>query len=227
MPRVTCPLCGSGHAAFAAFNRREGAQCPSCGALERHRQQWVWLERSGRLAALASQRVLDLAPHKAFGPALARAAASYDSADLLPGKANRVMDVCAIDDGDAAFDFIACSHVLEHVPDDALAMRELYRVLAPGGVALISVPLRGEVTDEDPTCDEAERLRRFGQADHIRRYGWDFFDRLRAAGFAAEAVDIRALTTEDERTRFGLSTALPWMDPDDPSLWVLPIARKQ
>jgi SAM-dependent methyltransferase len=226
MGKVSCPLCDAEHKAFTAFSGREHAQCVGCGSLERHRQQWVWLERTGTVARLAEMRVLDLAPHPAFGAALERHAAVYDSADLLPGKAKRVMDICAIQDADASFEFIACSHVLEHVPDDAQALRELFRILAPGGMALLSVPLRGETTIEDFECDVDERRRRFGQADHVRRYGWDFFDRLEAAGFRSEKVDVRTVTSEDERSRYGLTTALPWVDPEDPALWVLPLARK-
>ena len=221
---MNCPVCATDNRRFATFNGRVDAQCEVCGSLERHRQVWVWLDRSGVLTTLATKRVLDLAPHRALGPKLARAAGFYESGDLLPGKAQRVVDVCAMDYADAAFDLIVCSHVLEHVPDDASAMRELCRVLAPGGIALLSVPLRGEVTEEDFACDEGERLRRFGQTDHVRRYGWDFFDRLRAAGFTADPVDIRDLTTEAERATYGLTTHLPWMDENARELWTLPVA---
>jgi SAM-dependent methyltransferase len=206
-----------------SYNGRANAQCPACGAFERHRQLWVWLDRSG----VATGRVLDLAPQRGLGPALARRSETYVSADLQEGRAMRVSDICALEDDDASFDFISCSHVLEHVPDDAAAMRELWRVLAPGGVAVLPVPLRDDVTDEDLSCtDPDERLRRFGQADHVRRYGWDFFDRLSAAGFDADPVDLRTITTPQERERFGLQTRLPWIDPEARELWVLPVARK-
>jgi SAM-dependent methyltransferase len=221
---VHCPVCETEQPRFEAYNQRDDARCTACGAFERHRQLWVWLERSG----VTVGRVLDLAPHRGLGPALERRAASYVSADVAPGRAMRVADICALGDADASYDFICCSHVLEHVADDAAAMRELHRVLAPGGVAVLPVPLRDAPTDEDPACaDAAERLRRFGQADHVRRYGWDFFDRLAAAGFAVDPVDIRAITTPDERVRYGLATNVGWIDPDARELWVLPVARRR
>lgn len=218
-----CPVCKASHPEFESYNGRPLAQCPSCGALERHRQMWVWLEKSG----VATTRVLDLAPHRGLGPALERRAPSYVSADVQPGRAMRTADVCALDDDDASFDFICCSHVLEHVVDDGAAMRELFRVLMPGGVAVVPVPLRDGPTDEEaPGDDPADRANRFGQSDHVRRYGLDFFDRLTAAGFVTEAVDIRDMTTPEERDQFGLLTRIPWIDAEARELWILPVARK-
>ncbi len=220
---MVCPVCNTSPGDFKSYNGRPHAQCPSCGAFERHRQMWVWLERSG----VATRRVLDLAPHRGLGPALERRASSYVSADVQPGRAMRTADVCALDDEDASFDFICCSHVLEHVADDGAAMRELFRVLVPGGVAVVPVPLRDGVTDEEaPGDDTADRANRFGQPDHLRRYGFDFFDRLTAAGFVTEAVDLRDLTTPAEREQFGLLTRIPWIDPEARELWVLPVAKK-
>jgi SAM-dependent methyltransferase len=220
---VLCPVCGTEQDRFEAYNGRQDAQCASCGAFERHRQLWVWLERSG----VTLGRVLDLAPHRGLGPALARRAETYLSADVQAGRAMRVADICALDDADDSFDFICCSHVLEHVPDDTRAMRELHRVLAPGGVAVLPVPLRDAATDEDPSCtDPAERVRRFGQADHVRRYGWDFFDRLATVGFDVDPVDIRTITTAEDREQFGLRTHVPWIASESRELWVLPVARK-
>lgn len=84
-----------------------------------------------------------------------------------------------------SFDAILCLHVLEHVPDDRQAMQELYRVLKVGGWAILQVPIHRQTTFEDPYVQSpAERLRLFGQADHVRVYGMDYYERLEQAGFA-------------------------------------------
>ena len=88
-----------------------------------------------------------------------------------------------------SFDVIVCNHVLEHIPDDIAALREIRRMLAPGGWALLMSPILVEKTIEDLTLtDPQERLRRFGQEDHVRRYGWDYVDRIREAGLSVEVV---------------------------------------
>jgi SAM-dependent methyltransferase len=150
----------------------------------------------------------------------------YRSADLEPGRADEQVDVTNIPWPDECVDFIVCSHVLEHVPDDRAAMRELRRILTPDGLAVIEVPVLAEVTVEDPSVvDPHERLRRFGQVDHVRVYGPDVYDRLTEAGFAVSHHDVRDLTTTSERSRFGLVHHLPWADPDSPYLWDVALCR--
>jgi hypothetical protein len=96
------------------------------------------------------------------------------------------------------------------VADDRQALRELHRVLAPGGWALLLVPITAEQTVEDASVtDPAERERRFGQHDHVRRYGIDFADRLRAAGFNAHIFQAGDVATEQEVTRMGLARDEP------------------
>ena len=98
---------------------------------------------------------------------------------------------------DRSVDVLVCYHVLEHVPDDAAALREVARVLAPGGVGLVQVPIKfGFATDEDPGAPVEERVRRFGQADHVRYYGDDFEDRLVDAGLVFTRVSPRSLLGE-------------------------------
>jgi SAM-dependent methyltransferase len=135
-------------------------------------------------------------------------AANYTSADIEPGHAMVEADLTALPFPDESFDLVVCSHVLEHVPDDRTAMRELFRVLRPGAVALIQTPVNYDQAEtyEDPAAtDAAERLRRFSQADHVRVYGPDLFDRLVAARFEVN-VEVADDLGAGAVTRHRLST---------------------
>jgi SAM-dependent methyltransferase len=115
--------------------------------------------------------------------------ASYLTADLDAPEVDIHFDLTDVPLADDAFDVVVCNHVMEHIPDDRAALREIRRILAPGGWGLLMTPIVVESTVEDPSeTDPAERLRRFGQADHVRRYGWDYVDRLREAGFEVEVL---------------------------------------
>lgn len=117
-------------------------------------------------------------------PALKSIAEEYVSTDLEE-QADVQADITDLPFPDDRWDVIVCSHVLEHVNDDSSALKELRRVLAPGGRVVFIVPRRlGAATDEDPSVtDPKERTRRFGQADHVRIYGDDLEQRISAAGF--------------------------------------------
>ena len=118
------------------------------------------------------------------------------------------LDLTRIPFPDASFDVVLCSHVLEHVPADRQAMRELRRVLAPDGWALLLVPMGKGPTREDPSIVEpAARERAFGQWDHVRMYGPDFADRLREVGFAVTVVGRDDVATAEEQARMALTPA--------------------
>jgi SAM-dependent methyltransferase len=152
------------------------------------------------------QRVLHFAPERGLERRLARQPhLDYLSGDLEPGAAMATLDITRLDLPDESFDCVLCYHVLEHVSDDLAAMRELHRVMRPGGWGVVQVPTYGETTVEDPTVtDPAERRERFGQEDHVRLYGRDFLDRLRSAGFEVTVEVFRDSLTPAERARFGL-----------------------
>jgi SAM-dependent methyltransferase len=165
---------------------------------------WVFLTRQTPISS-APLRVLHVAPEPGIARRL-RALPNLDylTADLDPGRADVQMDIAAIDFPDGQFDVVLCSNVLEHVPDDARAMRELRRVLVPSGFALIDVPIRADLEDtyEDWTItDPRGRAAAFGQHNHLRWYGRSFPDHLRAAGFDV-AVD-PAPVSPAEAARFG------------------------
>ncbi len=203
-----CPVCRSSVAVFLPFGvrARTDAMCPLCLALERHRLDWVFFERHTNLFDATPKRMLHVAPEAAFREPLQRLPAlDYFTADLAGREAMARIDVTNIPCADETFDVIYCSHVLEHVPDDARAMRELRRVLKRTGWALLQVPVVQGRTDEDPTVrDPAERLRRFGQADHVRRYGTDYPDRLEAAGFRVRVFDAGEIVTPEEAVRMAV-----------------------
>jgi SAM-dependent methyltransferase len=163
--------------------------CPRCGALGRHRVDWLFIrDHVGLPRNETTIRLLHVAPEYALQRRLAEHPnVSYVSADLDSAMAMERMDVTDIRYDDNSFDAIVCNHVLEHVPDDRKALTELNRVLRSGGWAMLQTPVdqAREKTLEDPSVtDEAERMRLFGQHDHVRLYGRDYKGRLEEAGFS-------------------------------------------
>jgi SAM-dependent methyltransferase len=186
--RIACPICGFvGHFRSTGYRPiRQDARCPKCLSLERHRLLWLALHQGGTFM-LAGKDVLHVAP-EAFIRKAAPQMRSYKTGDFSPWPGvDMKIDLCAIDLPDASYDAVIANHVLEHVPDDMKAMREVFRVLRPGGLFVVTVPqvLGWERTFEDPSITTPrERSAYFGQWDHVRLYGRDIEDRLRAAGFA-------------------------------------------
>jgi SAM-dependent methyltransferase len=209
---VRCPLCGGRFDRFKPAWNRTDALCWRCGSHERHRAQWLLLtQRPELLGTIRS--LLHFAPEWTMRERLAPLARErgirYLTADLDPTGVDRQLDVTRLDLPDDAFDAVLCSHVLEHVPDDAAAIRELRRVTAPGGWCLVMVPLdvTRERTYEDPAVTTPEaREREFLQHDHVRLYAPDIAKRLADAGFAVETVHPRDLGADAVR-RAGLLPA--------------------
>ena len=205
---VFCPLCGSEFDRFKDDWNRGNALCWRCGSHERHRAQWLLLEQRPSLLGEA-RRLLHFAPEWCLRRRLSRQRElDYVTADLFQADVDLQLDITKIRLPDASFDAILCSHVLEHVEDDAAAMRELRRITAPGGWCLIMVPLDlgREHTLEDPTITSPqERRQTFWQHDHVRLYAADIGDRLTAAGFAVERIQPREAFAPElvERCRIG------------------------
>lgn len=205
-----CALCERPARAFRPFGTppRADAMCPWCGSLERHRLAVEFFRHRTDLFDGRPKRLLHVAPEARFERLLRSAAGEgYLSGDLFDTHAMERMDITDIRHPDASFDVIYCSHVLEHVPDDRKAMREFARVLSPGGWAVLNVPVTADRTFEDPSIeDPAERLRLFGQEDHVRRYGPDYEDRLVEAGFRVRRMSPRDVVPADQLGRCGLGS---------------------
>lgn len=189
--RFKCSVCGGHFRVFlpAGLTRRSHARCPRCGSVERHRLIWMYLQERTDFYS-SKLRVLHFAPEYCFQRVFKSLSnLDYISADLYDSSAMIKIDITDIKFRDNTFDCILCSHVLEHILDDNKAIRELYRVLKPNGWAIIQVPIMREKTFEDPTIQTTkDRLKYFGQEDHVRVYGLDYKDRLENTGFKVRLI---------------------------------------
>ncbi len=208
---VTCPICDHSFRKFLPYGRinpRPNALCPYCLSLERHRLIWLYLREKTDFFQRA-QAVLHIAPEACFIPRFEKAhGEKYVTADLESPLAKVKMDIHHMPFSENTFDSVLCNHVLEHVTDDIAAMKEIARVLKPGGYAILQVPFFAPVPDttfSDPSItDRRKREELFGQDDHVRRYGKDYRVRIELAGL--EAIEDRFVETldADQRTRYGL-----------------------
>ena len=210
---VVCPLCGAKYRKFLPYGyvqSRANALCPKCLSLERHRLLWLYLTRETDLLT-AFPRTLHIAPEVCIMRHLKSHFKSrpgqYLTADLESPLADLHFDVQQIPLEDNSVDVVLCNHILEHVADDRKALRELHRILKPGGWGILLSPVDRDYEqtfEDDSIVDPDERTRIFGQYDHRRIYGQDYIDRLREAGFEAADIDYAASLPEAERLRYAL-----------------------
>lgn len=205
-----CPICESDVTEFkpGGHSNRPGVKCPVCKSNARSRLAWLFFQRKTDLLDGKPKTMLHIAPEYALANRLPQLAnLDYLSADLDPNKAMIKLDITAIDYPDSSFESIVCSHVLEHIPDDRRAMRELVRVLKPNGWALFMIPMKLEKTLEDPSItDPEERNRIFGHPEHVRRYGRDFIERMTESGFNCNPIEVTDLVTDSEAEMMGLTS---------------------
>jgi hypothetical protein len=187
---VFCPVCNSIFVAFrdggAGDKKRKNARCPECGSLERHRLLWLhFINNVWPLLPKGKKDILHVAPEKFFVENLKdHPEINYISGDLMMPEAMIRLDLTDMIFQDGKLDVIICSHILEHIPDDRKAMREMYRCLKSGGFLLVMVPTYSNHTYEDFNITEPkDRKIHFGQEDHVRKYGEDIVQRLESSGF--------------------------------------------
>ena len=193
--KYTDPIDGKKFRSFLPYgyeNPRENVLSPSTLSLERHRLLWLYLRDRTQFFSEPA-KLLHFAPEQAFYKRFKKLShLDYTTTDLNSPLATVKADICDLPFQDNTFDIILCNHVLEHIPDDQKAMQELYRVLKPGGWGVFQVPQdlsRKQTFEDNSITDKKERAKIFGQYDHVRIYGYDYFDRLRNTGFKVEEVD--------------------------------------
>lgn len=213
---VFCPICEKSFITFLPFglHKRSNAQCPSCFSLERHRLIWMYFKQETNLFGDRKLRMLHVAPERQMYSVLNSlpsieyfpcAKMDDECPDAYPSN-TRNIDITSIDLEDDFFDVIYCSHVLEHIPDDRQAMKELNRILRQDGWAILQVPLNKALTNtyEDFSIQRPEdREKHFGQKDHVRVYGQDYKRRLEDSGFQVTVVDYLSRFNGDDKFRLG------------------------
>lgn len=209
--KVECPICSKTYRSFLPYGRmnpRPNALCPSCLSLERHRLIWIYMkERTNFFASPLD--VLHIAPEQCFLKLFEKMhGKKYITADIESPLAKVKMDIHQMPFPDRSFDVVLCNHVLEHVEDDLKALREINRVLKPGGWAILQVPFFAPIpprTIEDKSAITPQaREQLFGQDDHVRKYGRDYPQRIEQAGLQVHP-DVYAATLQSAQ-RFGISS---------------------
>ena len=207
----TDPIDGKSFRSFLPYgyeNPRENVLAPSTLSLERHRLLWLFLENETDFFT-ENIRLLHFAPEQAFYKRFKQLKnIDYTTTDLNSPLADVKADICNLPFEKNTYDVILCNHVLEHIPDDTKAIQELYRVLKPGGWGVFQIPQdlsRDNTFEDDSISDKKERARIFGQYDHVRIYGRDYFDKLRGIGFEVDEIDLTAKLSENEIEKYRLA----------------------
>ena len=208
--KFTDPINGKQYSHFLSYgynNLRTNALCPGTLSLERHRLLWLYLNSNSNIES-QFLNVLHVAPEQVFFRKFKNFKNwTYTTTDLNSPLADIKADLCNLPFKDETYDLILCNHVLEHIIDDIKAMKEIYRVLKKGGKAILQVPLdmEKEKSYEDHTIiNPKDRSKHFGQYDHVRIYGMDFFNRLSNIGFKCEKIDLTSKLSDRDVIKYGL-----------------------
>ena len=203
--RFTDPIDGKSFRIFLPYGygkQRNNVLSPSTLSLERHRLLWLYLKNETSFFTESDKKkVLHFAPEQAFYKLFRNQKnIAYTTTDLLSPLADVKADICNLPFADNAYDYIFCNHVLEHIPDDTKAISELFRVLKPNGMAILQIPQdlnRASTFSDDTITNQKERAAIFGQYDHVRIYGRDYFEKLRSIGFKVIEEDYTAKITPE------------------------------
>lgn len=209
--KFTDPIDGNSFKTFLPYGygtQRNNVLSPSTLSLERHRLLWLYLKNETDFFT-SQKNVLHFAPEQAFYKRFKKMSnLKYTTTDLNSPLADVKADICNLPFKNDSYDVILCNHVLEHIPNDTKAMQELYRVLKPKGMAILQIPqdLNRETTFEDDSIlDKKERAKIFGQYDHVRVYGRDYFNKLRSIGFKVDEVDYTSKLNETDIEKYCLA----------------------
>ena len=200
--KVYCPCCNRKFSGFQTFTfdpkyrnpdffkENLDVVCPYCRSFPRHRIACNYLDKNNILPKNSIS--FHFAVPYAYELWFKRNNRKFISGDLFDKTADMKVDILDTPFEDNKFDMISCDHVLEHVPNYRSAVKELYRITKPGGYTFITVPLLESLstTYEDETVTTVEqRVKTFGQYDHVRIFGMDFSGAMSDVGFEVIVYD--------------------------------------
>lgn len=185
---------------------RDNCICPLCGCNDRERWLYYVLKNKTNLDAM-NGRVLHFAPERSISEMIqANGSIDYYTGDINPGRGMHVTDITCIQYKEEIFDYVICNHVMEHIKDENKAVSEVMRVLKHDGKWIFSIPICTDIdkTYEDNTIiSPVDRLREYGQEDHVRLYGKDFKERFEKYGLKIKVFSPEDELTEEEINRYG------------------------
>lgn len=189
--------------------------CPCCWSHDRERHLFLYLEKMGLISKFHQAHILHFAPEAWITKIIAnKLPAHYVKADLYPTAPDiEKVDMLAIQYPNETFDFVIANHVLEHVQDELQALAELYRVLKPGGFAILQTPYSAKLKHtfcDAGIDDDQSRLQSYGQEDHVRLYGSDIFDRFESVGFVSRVQWHENILPEIDAKKYGVNKAEPF-----------------
>jgi|TARA_B110000503_G_scaffold40257_1_gene66076 SAM-dependent methyltransferase len=193
---------------YGYVKQRENALSPGTFSLERHRLLWLYLNNETEFFT-KKIKVLHIAPEQCFYKLFKNLKnINYTTFDLNSPLADIKGDICKMPFEKNSFDYILCNHVLEHINDDKKAMMEIFRVLNVNGTAILQVPvnLNNKTTLEDNSItNKQERIEKFGQYDHVRLYGLDYFKRLQNIGFEVDQIKYASKFNDNEVLKYSIN----------------------
>ena len=210
--KFTDPIDGKSFRKFLPYGygkQRENALSPSTLSLERHRLMWLFLrDETTFFTSDKKLKTLHIAPEQCFLDIFRKQQnLEYTTSDLESPIADVKADICDLPFKDNSFDVVFCNHVLEHITDDKKAMQELFRVMKKGGFGIFQIPqdiARKTTFEDNSITDKKERAKIFGQYDHVRVYGLDYFNKLRSVGFKVDEIEYTQKITQEKLERFCL-----------------------
>ena len=210
--KFTDPINNKSYSYFFPYGynkQRKNALCPGTFSLERHRLLWLYLKKETDFFNF-NNKILHFAPEQCFHKFFKSFFKNYTSIDLNSPIVDIKADICNLPFNDNSFDYILCNHVLEHIYDDEKAMKEIYRVLNKNGIAILQVPIdiNNNYTHEGRDIDnKQDRNKLFGQYDHLRMYGLDYFKKLKNIGFKVKNENYLSNISQDEKDKYSLHNA--------------------